>query len=273
MAAAAPKFEMPKETAVGVKIDQGFQKLQDELVGSVDLEWTSEQIEQVRTLQKEGRKIIQKSLDQARDHREELKDHIAREAKKAKADKFRDMYLSVHSLIKDDEGFKEACALCQTLKVSAEEKVPDFRQQTNDLVALYMNGCRVKSSFDKIVGEIAEDTGAVHEMGNVKKLWRALEKTGLRADPNLRWRADNICDIIRCMLVYETMQGMRDGLKEIVARNQREGQYVVARVKDRLSAPNCELGARMGTPQSRARGEARLPSTVEKITAATDVRA
>ena len=72
-------------------------------------------------------------------------------------------------------------------------------------------------------------------------MWRALEKTGLRADLNLRWRADHICDIIRCMLVYETMQGMRDGLQEIVSRNQKDGQYVVGRVKDRLSQPNGEF--------------------------------
>ena len=153
-------FVMPKHTEEGQKIAEGFQKLQDELLQSVDLEWTSQQIAEVRKLQAAGRKIIQKCLDQAKSHPEELKEHIEREAKLAKADKYKQVYGSIHSLIKDDDGFKEACALCQSLQVSAEVKMPEFRQQTNDLSALYMNGCRVK------VGQVSGTPGP-HSIQNL----------------------------------------------------------------------------------------------------------
>ena len=102
--------------------------------------------------------------------------------------------------------FRILLLLFKALQASAKDTIKDFRQNSNDLATLYMNGCKVKASFERIMAEIAKATNAKDEVGNnlpitgnVKKIWRAMEKTGLRADEKLRWRADNICDIIRCM--------------------------------------------------------------------------
>ena len=63
---------MPKETEEGKNIDLAFRELQEALENSVDLEWTPSEIDEVRKLQEKGRKIIQRSLEQASSHRKEV---------------------------------------------------------------------------------------------------------------------------------------------------------------------------------------------------------
>ena len=51
-------------------------------------------------------------------------------------------------------------------------------------------------------------------------------------DPSLG-RSDNVCDIVRCMLVYENIADLRAGLRAIVSDKMTR----VLRVKDRFGAP------------------------------------
>ena len=106
------------------------------------------------------------------------------------------------------------------------------------LFYFFVQAISVKPQFDRLFEAISEESGAAQlTLSPLKKMWRALEKTGLRVSEDLRWRADNVCDIVRCMLIFDTMEGFNKGLRCIEDRNGKQGNFCVVRVKDRLGTP------------------------------------
>ena len=102
------------------------------------------------------------------------------------------------------------------------------RQQTTDIEILYDNAIAVRPEYNRLCEEIASSTGGEFKVAPLKHVFRAIEKTAMRADKSRRFECSNVYDVVRGALVYETMTEVRAGLKEVCDK------FDVVRIKNRF---------------------------------------
>ena len=92
-------------------------------------------------------------------------------------------------IMRDDPVYAAAVALFADVEFAME----GMCQNRNSLPTLYTDGKDVKLRCDKILADIAEVSAATFEASDLKKLFRAMEKTVMKldTDPTLG-RADNV---------------------------------------------------------------------------------
>lgn len=99
---------------------------------------------------------------------------------------------------------------------------------------LYEDAVKIKPTFDSTFEEVASTTNGTFTAANPKRIFRALEKTVMKPanNPTLD-RADNVCDVIRGMIIYDNFSDMCQGIETM----KKCSDVVVMRTKDRFSCP------------------------------------
>ena len=114
--------------------------------------------------------------------------------------KYKNIYEEVGALLRGDDDYYAKALIIFAEAQRATEGKGTLCQDRNSLPTLYMDGEKIQSEYDKIVGQIVADIVAAsgsEEMkfmaASLKSLFRAMEKTVMKAssDPNLG-RADNV---------------------------------------------------------------------------------
>ena len=80
---------------------------------------------------------------------------------------------------------------------------------------------------------IAKRTGGTFNKQPLKHIFRALEKMALRHDENMRFRSDNVYDILRSSIEYTDMDHIVKGAEEIM----KSKEFKIIKIKDRFSKP------------------------------------
>ena len=144
---------------------------------------------------------------------------------------FTNIYDAVGERIAKEGGYAKAIALFIRLQCTIQGSM---RQSMNHLSQLYIAAAKIKLRFDNELEKIAKASKGVFKASSLKHLFRALEKTVVKhsTDPNLG-RADNVFDIVRCMVEYKTMDAMAKGVQAL----ENCEDIIVLRVKDRFSEP------------------------------------
>ena len=178
-----------------------LQKQQDELASAG--KWTKEQ-----------EMMVKKDIQGARNYLDQCKLGAAQELTTLKQvreqleTEYVETYTAVSKLIsKKDEAWSSLIALGQEMEAQI---VPTFNN--NKMVPMYSAAADIKPTFDQIFGEVASSTNGTFTSAPLKRIFRALEKTVMKPsnDPNLN-RADNVCDVVRGMIVYANFGDMVRG--------------------------------------------------------------
>ena len=146
--------------------------------------------------------------------------------------KYVEAYAAVSKVIsQDDPAWPKLLVLGQQME---SNKARAFCQSRNKLVAMYEDAVQTKPIFGDIFGTIAGTTNGTFTGAPPKRIFRALEKTVMKpaGHPNLD-KADNVCDVIRGMIVYGNFGDMILGI-EATAKHE---DVVIMRTKDRYSSP------------------------------------
>ena len=136
--------------------------------------------------------------------------------------------------IGEEEGFKAWVKWAtKTQKKLKKNSTGRLTNTTSVLPKLYAEAVKVMPRYEEIGNEIAQKTGATFTMGPLKHIFRALEKTAFRHDEALRWKCDNVYDLVRGALQYDDMHGITAGGKGVCDHPD----FVTGRMKDRFSNP------------------------------------
>ena len=101
-------------------------------------------------------------------------------------------------------------------------------QPTTDIEQLYDSAHAAYPQYNQICMDIAQKTGGEFTPAPIKHVYRAIEKTALRADETRRFECSNVYDVVRGALVYDTISEVLVGLKEVCKR------FIVVRIKNRF---------------------------------------
>ena len=180
-----------------------LQNQQDELASAG--KWTKEQ-----------QMTVKKNIQDTRNYLDQCKLKAAQDLTTLKQvreqleTEYVETYTAVSKLIsKKDEAWSSLIALGQEMEA---QNVPTFCQSRNGMVPMYLDAVGIKSTFDQIFGEVASSTNGTFTSAPLKRIFRALEKTVMKPsnDPTLN-RADNVCDVVRGMIVYANFGDMVRG--------------------------------------------------------------
>ena len=202
-----------------------LQKLQDELASAG--KWTKEQ-----------QMTVKKHIQEARSFLNTCKTGAAQEittlteVRAQLETEYVETYTAVSKLIsKNDEAWSSVIALGQKMEA---QNAPGFCQSRNGMVPMYLDAVEIQTTFGQIFGEVASSTNGTFTSAPLKRIFRALEKTVMKPlnDPNLN-RADNVCDVVRGMIVYDNFEDMVRGM----TATTNHADVVVMRTKNRYSKP------------------------------------
>ena len=107
------------------------------------------------------------------------------------------------------------------------------KQSTDDIVECFVHAQQVQAMFTDIFQTIAKRCKTKLTRVPMKSVFRALEKCAFRVQPETRFRADNICDVVRGAIEC-------DNLAQVLAVTEAVFQhpnFVVRRLKDRFTSP------------------------------------
>ena len=206
-------------------LKKNIQELQDLLV--TEGSWSQEQKEAVEIHIQAARAYLDACKAAAVQEIPLLKEIRAKlETKYVKA------YAAVSEVIsQDDPAWPKLLVLGQQME---SNKARAFCQSRTKLIAMYEDAVEIKPTFDDIFGTIAGTTNGKFTGAPPKRIFRALEKTVMKpaGHPNLDM-ANNVCDVIRGMIVYDKFGDMIRGI-EATAKHE---DVVLMRTKDRYSSP------------------------------------
>jgi tetratricopeptide (TPR) repeat protein len=107
----------------------------------------------------------------------------------------------------------------------------------NQIDVLYeTSALKQKPPFDEMVHRLGEDTKAIDiKVAPLKSLERAFEKTAMKKADDNRFDSDRLLDLVRGMLVFQTMEGVAAALEAL--ENSKELGWTVVRIKNRMRKP------------------------------------
>ena len=101
-------------------------------------------------------------------------------------------------------------------------------QTQTDIMSLYADAHAARDTYIRLCEDIAKRTKCEFKRASIKHVFRAIEKTAMRADEENQFLCSNVYDVVRGALVYETMAGVMEGLEEVFK------EFVVLRIKNRF---------------------------------------
>jgi hypothetical protein len=195
-----------------------LQELQDILIDSTS--WNPEQ----KIKAKESIKAAKKYLDTCKEKTVNDIDTLKELCIKLET-KYVDTYKAVSTLLSDDSAWS---SILKIGKAAESENLSSFYQD------LYEDAVKIKPTFDSTFEEVASATNGTFTAANPKRIFRALEKTVMKPanNPTLD-RADNVCDVIRGMIIYDNFSDVCQGIETM----KKCSDVVVMRTKHRFSCP------------------------------------
>ena len=127
----------------------------------------------------------------------------------------------------------------EVVKIKERYNDDDFSQHNTDIEGLYDDAETILHDYKKLCFNIADVTGGHFTPAPIKHVYRAIEKTAMRAEDNLRFKCSNVYDVVRGALVYDTMSEILVGLQEVCEK------FHVVRIKNRF-VPVGEAGSSGG---------------------------
>jgi serine/threonine protein kinase len=214
----------PSERDEAIPLKENIQQLQDLLVRTS--KWTDDQRNSVEQHIKYAKTFLDECKRKTVNDLDTLK-HVRLKLET----KYVATYKAVSDLLKDEAAWSDILKLGQ---LNESENDTTFCQSRNGLIAMYEDAVLIQPTFDRIFTEIASECNGTFTSVTPKRMFRALEKTVMKPpnDMNLN-RADNVCDVIRGMLVFFNFEDMCQGIELMKSHKD----IVVMRTKDRFSNP------------------------------------
>jgi len=127
----------------------------------------------------------------------------------------------------DKEGFDAFTAAADTACARLADQ-PKLRQSHLELEVVYRSALTVRPRYNILCKKIAKATGGRFLPAPLKGLFRALEKSAMRMNPENRFNCDNVYDVVRGALVFIDMAGVQRGLEAVC------DAFDVMRIKNRF---------------------------------------
>jgi hypothetical protein len=146
---------------------------------------------------------------------------------------YRDLYNTIFKQLDGDIGFKE---FQQRIKECKEEVDGSLKkvQSSTDLLVMYEHALAVQPLFKEFCTSIASQTDGIYQYAPIKSMFRTVEKTAFRAEKQRRFQTEDVLDLVRGALVYETFGDLSKGLTALVESRKF---FKVLRIKDRFATP------------------------------------
>ena len=147
---------------------------------------------------------------------------------------YRDAYDTVFAVrcLGLESVFAEFTSFCTEVSADLSSDGYYMSQSTNSLTSAFFDAFQMKKKYDAEFQNIADATNGTFQPVPLKNFFRALEKMALRHNPKDRFMSDNVYDILRGALIYETFDDLLLGARAIVDSTRMK----ILRCKDRFSA-------------------------------------
>jgi hypothetical protein len=90
---------------------------------------------------------------------------------------------------------------------------------------------QLQDKYIAFVKKVADETGGVFVLAVIKSPMRAVEKTALKKDEKIRYKCENVYDVIRAAIKYGNMRDFKRGA-EMICNSE---DFEVLKLKDRLT--------------------------------------
>jgi len=193
--------------------------------------WTEADREEIEKLLGAARLFYDSQIEGAKRVQPQLESKLAQ----SKSD-FCTMYGLVFKQVQQEPAYSRAMDAADRLGAAVAERGPQkTRQVVNRIDVLYESlALKQKPPFDEMVYRLGEDTKALDtKVAPLKSLARAFEKTAMTKEN--RFDSDRLLDLVRGMLVFQTMEGVAAALEAL--GNSKDRGWTVVRMKNRMRKP------------------------------------
>ena len=218
----------PTKNPAAIPIFSGLNELQAKLVEKGS--WTEGDRDEIGELLAAARVFYDLQIEGAKRVQAQLEAKLAQ----SKSD-FCAMYGLVFKLVQQEAAYPRAMEAADRLEAAVAARGPQTRQAVNRIDVLYESSAlRQKPPFDAMVRRLGADAKALDvKVAPLKSLARAFEKTAMKKEN--RFDSDRLLDLVRGMLVFQTVEGVAAAL-ELLADPKDRG-WTVVRIKNRMREP------------------------------------
>ena len=220
----------PTKNPAAIPILSGLNELQAKLVEKGS--WTEGDRDEIGELLAAARVFYDLQIEGAKRVQAQLEAKLAQ----SKSD-FCAMYGLVFKLVQQEAAYPRAMEAADRLEAAVAARGPQTRQAVNRIDVLYESSAlKQKPPFDDMVRRLGEDAKALDvKVAPLKSLARAFEKTAMKKADDNRFDSDRLLDLVRGMLVFQTVEGVAAAL-ELLADPKDRG-WTVVRIKNRMREP------------------------------------
>ena len=218
----------PTKNPAAIPIFSGLNELQAKLVEKGS--WTEGDRDEIGELLAAARVFYDLQIEGAK----RVQAQLAAKLAQSKSD-FCAMYGLVFKLVQQEAAYPRAMEAADRLEAAVAARGPQTRQAVNRIDVLYESSAlKQKPPFDDMVRRLGEDAKALDvKVAPLKSLARAFEKTAMKKEN--RFDSDRLLDLVRGMLVFQTVEGVAAAL-ELLADPKDRG-WTVVRIKNRMREP------------------------------------
>ena len=218
----------PTKNPAAIPIFSGLEELQAKLVEKGS--WTEGDRDEIGELLAAARVFYDLQIEGAK----RVQAQLAAKLAQSKSD-FCAMYGLVFKLVQQEAAYPRAMEAADRLEVAVTARGPQTRQAVNRIDVLYESSAlKQKPPFDAMVRRLGADAKALDvKVAPLKSLARAFEKTAMKKEN--RFDSDRLLDLVRGMLVFQTVEGVAAAL-ELLADPKDRG-WTVVRIKNRMREP------------------------------------
>ena len=227
-AGGAGQLLPPNKNPAAAPIFNGLDKLLKKLEHQES--WTEADRDEIGKLLGEARVFYDSQIEGAKRVQPQLEAKLAQSKSK-----FCKVYGAIFDIVQDEPDYPRAMDAADRLEAAVAERGPPTRQAVKRIDVLYESSAlKQKSPFDEMVHRLGEDTKALTiKVAPLKSLARAFEKTAMTKEN--RFDSDRLLDLVRGMLVFQTMEGVASALE--VLGNSKDRGWTVVRMKNRMRKP------------------------------------
>ena len=220
----------PTKNPAAIPIFSGLEELQAKLVEKGS--WTEGDRDEIGELLAAARVFYDLQIEGAK----RVQAQLAAKLAQSKSD-FCAMYGLVFKLVQQEAAYPRAMEAADRLEAAVAARGPQTRQAVNRIDVLYESSAlKQKPPFDDMVRRLGEDAKALDvKVAPLKSLARAFEKTAMKKADDNRFDSDRLLDLVRGMLVFQTVEGVAAAL-ELLADPKDRG-WTVVRIKNRMREP------------------------------------
>ena len=220
----------PTKNPAAIPIFSGLKELQAKLVEKGS--WTEGDRDEIGELLAAARVFYDLQIEGAK----RVQAQLAAKLAQSKSD-FCAMYGLVFKLVQQEAAYPRAMEAADRLEAAVAARGPQTRQAVNRIDVLYESSAlKQKPPFDDMVRRLGEDAKALDvKVAPLKSLARAFEKTAMKKADDNRFDSDRLLDLVRGMLVFQTVEGVAAAL-ELLADPKDRG-WTVVRIKNRMREP------------------------------------